>query len=687
MKRILSLLLGVIMVLSMIPVIGLTVSAAEENAGLGLTTDADGAYLINSMEDWLIFTEYTQNIANGTQAGSKPAYYFCKGMKFKLTTDLDFTGVTVAGNTDSMWKSMVGRYWGALTDNHEHYYFSGEFDGQGHTISNFNVSLGRNVGLFTAAAGATIKNLNVVNSSFTCTNAKGNFSAGSIVAAGAGSGGTTGAETKIINCNVDDTVTVTGIRAGGIFGQAINNNGSLGRFTLTVKDCYSAANVSNGTYQGGNVSLGGIVGMISPGSGGRYMSMSMENCTAVGAITAVGASEVNENIYTIGGVAGALAFKQYTDDYSPIIKNCYADVKINVSGTMDDNTFAGIGGLCGTATFDYSITSVTVDNCYVDANITGSVAAPTGVIIGEHAGKNSVAVTIKDSSYVECDGVTAVVGKDGTTPCTVTNTAKALETPAFPKIEGTLVLDETNVGFRYYISNASEGAQLYLNGQAVTADEKGTITDVVDVKDCGRSSILTVTATADGTTCKDVIFYGVEKYAELQKDDVEAKAVAEALKNYGKYMNAYVNNVTLEDINVEMEAESTPASADPEGLTYYGSSLLVDSAVTLRHYYMLGEGKDISDYTLTVDGEALAWDGKEELTLYYVEFEVAATDFGTQFDVKLGDTVILRYSVMDYCMRAAENNEAPTPVVNAVKALYNYRWAANDYFLSRQTEA
>ena len=681
MKRILSLLLGIIMVLSMIPVIGITASAATVPA---LETDADGAYLINSMEDWLKFTAYTYDKSNGTQVGSSTtSYYFCKGMKFKLTTDLDFTGVIT--DTDTMCDAMVGRYYGNST----FYFFSGEFDGQGHTISNFNVSLGRNVGLFTAAAGATIKNLNVVNSSFTCTNTDGKFSAGSIVAAGAGSGGSTGAETKIINCNVDDTVTVTGIRAGGIFGQAVNNNSSLGRFTLTVKDCYSAATVSNGTYQGGNVSIGGLVGMISTGD--RYMSMSMENCTAVGAITAVG---VSGNTYTIGGVAGALAFNQYTDDYSPIIKNCYADVKINVSGTMDDKTSAGIGGLCGTATFSTKgKTSVTVDNCYVVANITGSVAAPTGVIIGEHAANNSVAVTIKDSSYVGCDGVTAIVGKEGTTACVNSNTTTAVEAPAFPKVEGTLVLDETKVGLRYYISDLAEGTQLYLNGQAVESDEKGAVTDVVDVKDCGRSSILTAVTAADGTTCKKVIFYGVEKYAELQKDDAEAKAVAEALMNYGKYMNAYVNNVTLEDISVEMEAESTPASADPEGLTYNGSSLLIDSAVTLRHYYMLDEGKSISDYALTVGGEALTWDektitfGEEALTLYYVEFEVGATDFGTQFDVMLGDAVILRHSVMDYCMKAAESDKATAPVVNAVKALYNYRWAANDYFLSRSNEA
>ena len=80
MKKLVSLLLCIIMVLGIIPVIGITASAAAEPS---LKKDTDGAYLISSVEDWENFTDFTR-------AGSG-AVLTCDGMTFRLTTDLDFT--------------------------------------------------------------------------------------------------------------------------------------------------------------------------------------------------------------------------------------------------------------------------------------------------------------------------------------------------------------------------------------------------------------------------------------------------------------------------------------------------------------------------------------------------------------------------------------------------------------------
>ena len=685
MKRSLSLLLSIVMILSMIPIIGITASAAGEVAEPNLTKDEDGAYLINSVEDWKIFAAYTHDGANVDIVSGKEGYV-CGGMSFKLTADLDFTGVdTVHDNI------MIGRYYTAGGSNYR-YYFAGSFDGQGHTVSNITMSLGRNAGLFAGAAGATIKNLNIANSSFKVT--KFNFYAGALIANVVGSDAYK--TTTIENCKIDN-VSLDGCRVGGFVGQVNGDAKNFNNCELIIRDCSANVNITSDLTGTANntAGAGAIIGMLSNGAvdNGRNTTVLVTDCIANGSITVKADSNDSVNM---GGIAGAIgADKADTTDAVAVFNNCYSDVALELKGsTVKSDGYAGVGGLFGTATMFASAAPVSIVNCYTTANITVDDAIKASTNAGAVIGNASMDQTKID---VDCDYLNTkelnAIGKGGNTLC---NTEKATITQAvlvIPNVEGTLVLDEKDIGIRYYISNVSDGTKFYLNGQAVELDDNGAITDVVDIKECTRISTLTVLAKVNDTTCKKVIFYGVEKYAELQKDDAEAKAVAEALMNYGKYMNAYVSGVTLEDINVEMNAESTPASADPEGLTYNGSSLLVDSAVTLRHYYMLDEGKAISDYALTVNGNELTWCektitfGAESLTLYYVEFEVAATDLGTQFDVKLGDTVILRYSVMDYCMRAAENDKATAPVINAVKALYNYRWAANDYFLSRQTEA
>ena len=123
---------------------------------------------------------------------------------------------------------------------------------------------------------------------------------------------------------------------------------------------------------------------------------------------------------------------------------------------------------------------------------------------------------------------------------------------------------------------------------------------------------------------------------------------------------------------------------NPEGLTFSGSSLVIDEAITLRHYYQLEEGYDIANYPITVDGEALEWSYNSVLDVYYVEFEVGAIELSKQFELCTADKVILACSVMDYCDIAIEESKDKAELKmlqNVINALYNYRWAANDYFV------
>ena len=126
--------------------------------------------------------------------------------------------------------------------------FSGNFDGNGHTISGLNYS-GEYAGLFGYMNNGTISNIKLADSSFANGTASGGICA-------VNNGGT------IENCAVDN-VAVSGGTAGGICGQ---NSG-------TITDCFFSGNVSSdGKY-------GGICGS---NSGTIKSTVSLYAGTAVG---------------------------------------------------------------------------------------------------------------------------------------------------------------------------------------------------------------------------------------------------------------------------------------------------------------------------------------------------------------------------------------------------------------------
>ena len=685
MKRILSLLLGIVMIFSMIPVIGITVSAttyasAEELSGL--KQDADGTYLISSVEDWKIFADYTHKDAKvsyftgSATSGTNRFGTICDGMAFKLTADLDFSEITA-----NKHEYLIGRHFKNSTATYR-FYFSGKFDGQGHTISNFvKTDLERTNGLFTAAAGAEIKNLTLKDCKFGTTNK--DFYTGAIVGNVVGLPGENA--TTVIENVVLDNVTVTGFRVGGIVGQ-VNGDSVANNCNLVINNCYANITVNSDTTSltGITVGAGAILGMASNGeaNASKTTTVSITNCTVLGSVNV---SSTSSNTITAGGIAGAIgAHKNGATEAVAVVSNCYADVAVSYNGdTVKTDSYTGIGGLFGTATMFATGTPVSITNCYTTSKVNASDAVSgsinKGAIIG-NAAMNNTSLTV-DCDYVEVDGLSAI-GKGGNTLCDTTNVTVTTEVlPTLPTINGSLVLDETQVGVRYNMSNVADGVTFELNG-VVTAPVSGSVTDIVSVKDLDKNSCLTVVAKVGDTEFRKPVFYGAKTYVNLTTDP-EAKAVAESLITYGEYTKAYFEGAEGYEAVARVERDDVPATtpqiAKVQGIEYSGSSLVIDSAITLRHYYILEDG-NISDYALSVGGESLEWKVKsEELGIYYVEFGVRAIDLATQFDVKLGNDTILRYSAINYCDRAVQQGHDDN-LTNLINTLYNYRWAAYDMF-------
>lgn len=136
--------------------------------------------------------------------------------------------------------------------------FSGNFDGNGHTISGLNYS-GEYAGLFGYINNGTISNIKLADSSFANGTASGGICA-------VNNGGT------IENCAVDN-VAVRGGTAGGICGQ---NSG-------TITDCFFSGNVSSDGKSGGicGSNSGTIKSTVSLYAGtavGENTNGDIENC-------------------------------------------------------------------------------------------------------------------------------------------------------------------------------------------------------------------------------------------------------------------------------------------------------------------------------------------------------------------------------------------------------------------------
>ena len=279
-KRFLALLLVLTLLVGLMPAAlaadTVDVSALPEYTA-GADTSAGAAYKISTEESLRAF-------AAAVKADGGKGTYSLSGVSFYLANDIALTGT---------WKP-VGNGVSAVKD-----FFSGTFDGCGHTISGLNVqSSTANQGLFAAINKATIRNLNV-SGTVSCGTKNyiggivGKVQAGTIENcsfSGSVTGGYTGGIAGGLNSN-DVTISgcvnaadVTGTTAGGILGHWKN--------TAAIRDCYNTGSVT------GSAKAGGIVGQLQKGS--------IENCYSTGVVGGTAAQ--------FGGI---FAFSNAT------VKNCY----------------------------------------------------------------------------------------------------------------------------------------------------------------------------------------------------------------------------------------------------------------------------------------------------------------------------------------------------------------------------
>lgn len=304
-------------------------------------------------------------------------------------------------------------------------YFTGTFDGNGHTVTLDITASTANVGLFSKlAGGAVVKNV---------------ITAGSVTTTGkkcvAGIAGYATDNVKIENCK--NTASITGNKnVGGILGEAYNNEESI---SVGIKNC-----ANEGAVNGTGSAVGGIVGKMEGqnsiidcynrgnitgfnnyagivGQSTGALVATIKNCYSVGAVTAYGAS-TNAGYALIGGgknyaLTNCYAIKQ--DGLNLAYKGTNATTEECDLKSADDMKSAEFAATLGSA-FQYNVggyPTLKDPEPVVEKNVVSiSVkSAKTTCYTGDEL-ELSVTVTYDDnSSEVITKGFT-VAGFDNTAP-------------------------------------------------------------------------------------------------------------------------------------------------------------------------------------------------------------------------------------------------------------------------------
>jgi hypothetical protein len=146
--------------------------------------------------------------------------------------------------------------------------------------------------------------------------------------------------------------------------------------------------------------------------------------------------------------------------------------------------------------------------------------------------------------------------------------------------------------------------------------------------------------------------------------------------NFGGYAQIYTDRYADSLANSGVDETETVTDFDayaptvtgtlPDGISYYGMSVVLDSYMRVRHYFKVESGTEIPD-GLVPSGE-----------YYYAEIDgFTAIEYADVNTYTVGNMTI-SYSVLSYCYLA--NRNSPTNNMQMlISAMYNYYVQACEY--------
>ena len=255
---------------------------------------------------------------------------------------------------------------------------------------------------------------------------------------------------------------------------------------------------------------------------------------------------------------------------------------------------------------------------------------------------------------------------------------------------------EFKIGGQTYKLNASDAAEVNENGK--TLYKFSCPVNAAQMSDTIETRIV-----IDNKT-EEEYSYSVKEYATelLSKSNEypeETIKLVKALLNYGtaaqtffKYNTGKPANAGLSDTdkavaNADFAAykaviKTDSANSQSNGLTYYGSSLICKSEMTVRHYFMVNEGCDINNYKFSyvnADGNEVSLTPKKASDgVYCVDINgIMARNLNSNYACKVtgkNKTCIfeLDYGPFSYSQKVINSGNSSEELKNLVNALYWY---------------
>ncbi len=203
--------------------------------------------------------------------------------------------------------------------------------------------------------------------------------------------------------------------------------------------------------------------------------------------------------------------------------------------------------------------------------------------------------------------------------------------------------------------------------------------------------------------------YNVKSYADyiLSHTDVpeyaKAAPLVKAMLNYGGYSQKQFNHNTNVLANAGLYTEETDpvltenvsidnkytfnAPKDDIGLKYYGSSLLLNSNTTVRHYFNITGEETLADikvnYEFTLEGGTQLTPKMSNGMVYVDIVDIKAAELDDMYTVSVTKgtaTFDVTYSPFSYAKHVLEYSLSRENLTNVIKAMCLYNAAANTYF-------
>ena len=208
------------------------------------------------------------------------------------------------------------------------------------------------------------------------------------------------------------------------------------------------------------------------------------------------------------------------------------------------------------------------------------------------------------------------------------------------------------------------------------------------------SEIVTVQVMKGDEAIGSALEYSIVTYCmnRINKSTNPAQvALCKALLNYAAAAQISLN------YNTENLANAQLAEADkilPDGIDVSGyaasnvgsetgiktksATLMLESEVSVRVYFTLEEGYDISDFTFTIDGKVV--EPQKNSTGWFIETDgIAAKNLDQMLEFSVGG-ITVTYGPMSYVNSKLSNSKTNADTLNLVKALYAY-WQAAEALL------